>query len=299
MGMSNTIHVSGFPRDTRARDMAADFESIGKVVRIDIPPMRPFQDRPYAFVQYETHEDCERAVEALSGRTFSLDTRFKYHVQLARSRPYATKVPGPAGRTAGRPYTEFRDTRGGMLSGYRGRNHRELDPRDFRGVGRGLSGGYRTDSRVHKFREPRQYRDREPPKAYESISPYLHDVAHPLSPDGYVPQSLTTADSPAKSFDSSVKEETQSSKPSYADRNGSHSDTPQTQQPEGSPAQPHTDENKGSHELMAHGAHGASHGVDNSNLADSADKSPGSGENPSAASQALGDLSSHTDNNLP
>ncbi|AAS53029.1 AER349Cp [Eremothecium gossypii ATCC 10895] len=167
MGTSNTVHVSGFPAETRARDMAPDFEAVGKIVRIDIPPMRPFQDRPFAFVKFETHEECVRAVEELDGRPFTPDTRFTYHVQVARSRPYAPYAPRN-GRGAPGGYRE---------AAYRGRDVRDQDPRDYRV---GLLARGRDDD--FRFREPREYRDREPPRAYETAPPPPRDEDYAPSP---------------------------------------------------------------------------------------------------------------------
>ncbi|AET40622.1 uncharacterized protein Ecym_6240 [Eremothecium cymbalariae DBVPG len=195
MGSSNTVHVSGFPRDTRARDMVPDFESIGKIVRIDIPPMRPFQDRPYAFVQFETSEECERAIDILDGRPFSSDSRFTYHVQLARSRPYPSGYNGNGDR-GGKYGLGGPSSRGGILSGgYKGRDYRDQDPRDFRTgtLSRGVPGAYRLDGeRGYKFREPREYRDREPLRAYESVRPSYQDQedeenSAAVSSDDYIP----------------------------------------------------------------------------------------------------------------
>ncbi|SCU83317.1 LAME_0C04720g1_1 [Lachancea meyersii CBS 8951] len=80
-----TLHVSGFPRGVRTRDLAPDFESAGRVVRIEMPPARSEFARPYAFVEYETAEEAQDALHQLDQRPLSFDPQISITVQLARS----------------------------------------------------------------------------------------------------------------------------------------------------------------------------------------------------------------------
>ncbi|RKP32974.1 hypothetical protein METBISCDRAFT_25170 [Metschnikowia bicuspidata] len=58
----NTLYVTGFTRETKAADLAPDFEKYGELVRLDIPPTRE-DGQKYAFVEYKNPEDCEKALE--------------------------------------------------------------------------------------------------------------------------------------------------------------------------------------------------------------------------------------------
>ncbi|CEP60191.1 uncharacterized protein LALA0_S01e05072g [Lachancea lanzarotensis] len=85
MAIGSTLHVSGFPRGVRTRDLAPDFESVGRVVRIEMPPARSEFGRPYAFVEYETPEEAQDAIHQLNQRPLSFDPQAIITVQVARS----------------------------------------------------------------------------------------------------------------------------------------------------------------------------------------------------------------------
>ncbi|KAJ1896925.1 hypothetical protein LPJ66_003690 [Kickxella alabastrina] len=61
------LHVSGFSRDTRARDVAHAFERYGRLVRCDIPSGRR-DGTPFAFVEYEDSRDAADAYDRLHGQ---------------------------------------------------------------------------------------------------------------------------------------------------------------------------------------------------------------------------------------
>ncbi|CUS20340.1 LAQU0S01e04434g1_1 [Lachancea quebecensis] len=108
MAFRTTLHVSGFPRGVRTRDLAPDFESIGRVVRIDMPPARSPYARPYAFVEYETPEEAQEAIAQLDQQPFSLDPQFSLFVQLARSEPRPSRFSADRGHPREHaPYQEY------------------------------------------------------------------------------------------------------------------------------------------------------------------------------------------------
>lgn len=124
MGEQNTVHVTGFPAGTRATELAPQFERIGRLIRVDIPPLGRFKSIPYAFVEYESLGDAENAIRELNHKPFELDEACVLRVQLARSRP-----------------------RSGREGYGRERDSRERDPRDFRGP--------------HERPQPRSYREHD------------------------------------------------------------------------------------------------------------------------------------------
>ncbi|SCV05873.1 LANO_0H17062g1_1 [Lachancea nothofagi CBS 11611] len=106
MAYGSTLHVSGFPRGVRTRDLAPDFESIGRVVRIEMPPARSEFARPFAFVEYETPEEAQDALNQLNQRPLSFDSQISLSVQFARSEARPSRYSDPSDR---------RSTRGGPL----------------------------------------------------------------------------------------------------------------------------------------------------------------------------------------
>ncbi|SCU82476.1 LADA_0C05600g1_1 [Lachancea dasiensis] len=98
MASGSTLHVSGFPRGVGTRDLAPDFENIGRVVRIEMPPARSEFARPYAFVEYETPEEAQEALHRLNQQRLSFDPQILITVQFARSEARPSRFSGSIGR---------------------------------------------------------------------------------------------------------------------------------------------------------------------------------------------------------
>ncbi|RCK54473.1 Pre-mRNA-splicing factor srp1 [Candida viswanathii] len=151
----NTLYVTGFTRESKAADLAPDFEKFGELVRLDIPPPRSDDGQKYAFVEYKDAESCERALE-LDGQTLPYSIKDGLVVQVARSDPYRVRQHyGGGGGGRGYGGGGYRD--GGRGYGYRDGGYRDGGYRDggYRDRGRyggrrggyGGYGGYRDDRR--------------------------------------------------------------------------------------------------------------------------------------------------------
>lgn len=80
MGRRNTLFVGGLSFQTRARDVAREFERFGKLVRCDIPTPGG-RSRGYAFVEFEDERDAEDAYKSMKyaridGREVSVQVKF-------------------------------------------------------------------------------------------------------------------------------------------------------------------------------------------------------------------------------
>ncbi|KAJ2368977.1 hypothetical protein IW150_005272, partial [Coemansia sp. RSA 2607] len=76
------LHVSGFSRDTRARELAHAFERYGRLVRCDIPSSR--SNSVFAFVEYEDSRDADDAFDQMHDQYIG-DSRIS--VQWAKRPP--------------------------------------------------------------------------------------------------------------------------------------------------------------------------------------------------------------------
>jgi arginine/serine-rich splicing factor 2 len=68
MGKGNkTIFVGGIHPDTRARDLAREFERFGPILRCEIPTPGGVS-KGYGFVEFENDRDAEEAIRHLRGK---------------------------------------------------------------------------------------------------------------------------------------------------------------------------------------------------------------------------------------
>lgn len=192
MSDRNTVHVSGFPAGTRANELAPQFENVGRLVRIDIPPLGRFKSIPYAFVEYESSHDAENAIRSCDGTPFEMNKSFSLRVQFARSKPR-------------RDFGDSRDPRDGMRQrDYRDRRDpRDRDPRDYRdprdrmrsyrdqddrrgGPGQGVRGyDDRRSGNPRPYGPPRMSGSAQPPRRYDERlgepKPYEPVLGTPIS----------------------------------------------------------------------------------------------------------------------
>ncbi|KAL7748553.1 hypothetical protein RI367_005964 [Sorochytrium milnesiophthora] len=83
MSRRTTLFVAGINPNTRAKDLAYEFERYGRLVRCDIPAPRPHA-KPYAFVEFESSRDAEDAYHEMHGLRIE---GFSLNIQWARNAP--------------------------------------------------------------------------------------------------------------------------------------------------------------------------------------------------------------------
>lgn len=83
MGKRSTLFVTGLSVDTRAKDVALEFERYGPLIRCDIPTPNG-RSRGYAFVEFEEENDAHTALEKMDKQR--LDGR-EIIVQMAKRSP--------------------------------------------------------------------------------------------------------------------------------------------------------------------------------------------------------------------
>ncbi|KAI9487271.1 MAG: hypothetical protein EXX96DRAFT_605251 [Benjaminiella poitrasii] len=92
--MRTTLFVAGFGGQTRARDLAYEFERYGRLVRCDIPAPKSFHAKVYAFVEFEDPHAAEDAFNEMHGRRID---GYTISVQWARNAPSASwRLGGPS-----------------------------------------------------------------------------------------------------------------------------------------------------------------------------------------------------------
>lgn len=98
----NTLYVTNFSRESKAADLAPDFEHYGELIRLDIPPPRTDDGEKYAFVEYREVEAAERALE-MHGKQLPYAKENGLMVQMARTDPFSRTR-----KSRGRRYRERR-----------------------------------------------------------------------------------------------------------------------------------------------------------------------------------------------
>ncbi|KAI9139647.1 hypothetical protein BKA69DRAFT_1084336 [Paraphysoderma sedebokerense] len=147
MSRRTTLFVAGINPNTRAKDLAYEFERYGRLVRCDIPAPRPHA-KPYAFVEFEDYRDAEDAYHEMHGVRID---GYTLNIQWARNAPSRS--------------WRFDDPRGGARrrSRSRSRSPRRPSRRHSRSRSRSPKAARRSRSRSPRPRSvsPKAGHDRE------------------------------------------------------------------------------------------------------------------------------------------
>jgi len=178
--MRRILYVSGFGPNTRARDLAYEFERYGPLVRCDIPIPKGTSatSSAYAFVEFRSSRDADEAYHDMYDRKID---GYRIGVQWAKNPPSAIwrngapthNVPPPPRRRSRSPRRESRDDypprrRSSRDRDYERRRSRSRSPR------RDDRPRYRERERTpeRSRRDERDYdRDREREKDHRPRTP--------------------------------------------------------------------------------------------------------------------------------
>ncbi|KAJ2778528.1 hypothetical protein GGI15_004148 [Coemansia interrupta] len=159
------LHVSGFSRDTRARELAHAFERYGRLVRCDIPSSR--SNSVFAFVEYEDSRDADDAFDQMHDQYIG-DSRIS--VQWAKrppARSWRFESEGRRRRSRSRSRSPY-GRRGRRGSRSRSPTRRRSPSPDYR---RGGGSRRRYDSRErHESRGGRREYSRSPSRDRRDVS---------------------------------------------------------------------------------------------------------------------------------
>ncbi|KAH8824019.1 hypothetical protein DL96DRAFT_1616116 [Flagelloscypha sp. PMI_526] len=147
--MPRILFVAGFDPQTRAKDLAYEFERYGPLVRCDVPaPRNPnATHKPYAFVEFQNPRDAEDAYYEMHNRYFE---GHRLGIQWAKNPPSAIWRSGEQ-RPPRRDPPRHRD---------RSRSPRRRDDRDRGDRDRGRD--YDREPRRPRSRSPDRRRPRTP-----------------------------------------------------------------------------------------------------------------------------------------
>ncbi|KAI8867674.1 hypothetical protein GQ42DRAFT_103012, partial [Ramicandelaber brevisporus] len=127
-GGPRTLFVTGFGPDTRARELAYEFERYGRLVRCDIPAPRGHNPKPYAFIEFIDDRDSRAAYEELHGRAFGSGTLI---VQFAKNPPSrAWRFDGGASSSSGGSSRGYESSRRDDYPRYESAPRREYSRHD-------------------------------------------------------------------------------------------------------------------------------------------------------------------------
>ncbi|KAL5478810.1 hypothetical protein ACEPAI_2087 [Sanghuangporus weigelae] len=128
------LYIRGFHANTRARDLAYEFERYGPLIRCDIPAPRGHGSgaSPYAFIEFRSSRDASAAFDDMHGRYFEGS---RLTVEWAKRLPSSMWRSGRSPRRGGRYRDRSRSPRRGRDRDYdrddrRRSRSRSVDRRD-------------------------------------------------------------------------------------------------------------------------------------------------------------------------